>query len=306
MKIPPKTFCIKIMPLVASALMLGAVNIQASVVYNENFTGETSPDSAFELTTASGVSYSVSTTLGNPASSLLLSDTSSSNGGLAKVTGTNWSSFNTASAGQETFQVSFDWNITSMTSSVGSTSTMRFNLSLATGATTASTISIGFGHASIGGTDTNFFFAQGAGTSPTPSASNAIGWNGSSWASGFNFGAYSATSTDNDTGGYYHFVITYDNNATIAGIQITNASDSLQTTSFAVSGLTSTSVANTSGRSLQFIAPGTGQGEAYFDNIVVETIPEPGSTVFLLVGLSAFGLAAVSRKPGFGSVRRLQ
>jgi hypothetical protein len=264
----------------------------AGVVYSEDFTGLTTLPSAFTVGSNTGVTLGVSTVEGNPAPSLVINDTSTANSGSATVYGNNWSSFSTASGVNNIFQVSFDWRIDSSLSS--GASTLRFNISL--GGTTATSVNIGFGHASISGTDTNFFYAAGGTSGATPSASNAIGYNGTSFLSGFNLGTYSSTTaTNNNTGGdYFRFTLNYTDQASTALLSVFNTSDPSQSATFTVTGITPTSVSNTSGRYIQALSGQSGTGTAYVDNLVVATVPEP-STLALTMACAA-GFFFVSRR----------
>ncbi|MBN8707985.1 MAG: PEP-CTERM sorting domain-containing protein [Verrucomicrobia bacterium] len=286
----------KTLPLPLAVILAGfalLTETQAAVVFSEDFTGDTSLSSAFTVGSGAGVTVGVSTDQGNPAPSLTIADASTANSGSATVYGNNWSAFNTATGSNKVFEVAFDWRIDSSISS--SASTLRFNVSL--GGTTATTVNIGFGHAVIGGTDTNILYAAGGTSGATPSSSNAIGYTGSSFLSGFNFGAYSSsTATNNSTGGdYYHFTLTYVDQATSAQLNVYNISDPSQTATVTISGITATSVANTSGRYIQSLSGQSGTGVSYVDNIVVSVIPEPSTTALAVAG-AALGLFLVRRR----------
>ncbi|MDP0497040.1 MAG: hypothetical protein Q7Q73_12630 [Verrucomicrobiota bacterium JB024] len=259
-------------------LLGGALAANGITVYSEDFTGQTSLSSDFTVTTQPGVTYGVSTTEGNPAPSMSLVDTGSSYGS-AYVQGSHWNSFGTGNPGEHIFQVSWDWRVDASTSAIGSNSTMRFNLSLSATGATGSKISVGFGHATINGTDTNFFYAGGASAAPFPSSANAIGFNGTTLDDGFNFGAYSTTGSENNTdGNYYRFTLTYADNATTAELTVYNTADESQSATVTITGLTPTSVYNTNGRSFEVVAGGAGTGTSYFDNIELAAIPEISST----------------------------
>lgn len=286
----------KTLPLSLAAALAGLAlltDAQAAVVFSEDFTGDTTLPGTFTVGAGTGVTVGVSTDQGNPAPSLAIADTSTANSGSATVYGNNWSAFNTASGVNNVFEVSFDWRIDSSISS--GASTLRFNISL--GGTTATTVNIGFGHASVGGTDTNFFYAAGGTSGAAPSASNAIGYTGSSFLSGFNFGTYSSsTATNNSTGGdYYHFTLTYVDQATTALLSVYNTSNPAETAAFTITGLTATSVSNTSGRYIQALSGQSGTGTAYVDNIAVAAIPEP-STAALAIASTALGLLLLKRR----------
>ncbi|PAW79647.1 MAG: hypothetical protein B9S32_03675 [Verrucomicrobia bacterium Tous-C9LFEB] len=264
----------------------------ATTVFTEDFTGDTSLGSAFTSTVNTGVTTAVSTTEGYTAPSAVLSDTSTANAGTLSVTGNNWSTFNTSTGAEKTFQVSFDWKVASSFSSAAST--MRFNIVL--GGTTPTTVNIGFGHSTIGGTDTNYFYAAGGSTGVTPSATYAIGYNGTSFENGFNFGTYSSsTDTNNSTNGnYYHFLLSYEDQATTALLTVTNNADLSQTTTYTITGLTATSVANTSGRLIALLSGNGGTGVSYIDNLNVSVVPEPSA--FALVSLGGTALLALHKR----------
>ncbi len=265
---------------------------RSTTIFTEDFTGDTSLGSAFTSTVNTGITADVSTIDGYTAPSAFLSDTSTVNSGTLSVAGNNWSAFNTATGAEKTFQVAFDWKVASSLSTAAST--MRVNIVL--GGTTPTTVNIGFGHSTISGINTNYFYAAGGSTGVTPSATYAIGYDGTSFANGFNFGTYSSTTdTDNDTNGnYYHFLLSYEDQATTALLTVTNNADLSETTTYTITGLTATSVANTSGRLISLLSGNSGTGVSYIDNINVSVVPEPSTLA--LISMSGIALLTLRRR----------
>ncbi len=265
---------------------------QAGIVYSEDFTDLTTLPSAFTVGSNTGVTVGVSVDEGNLAPSLTINDSSTSFGGSATVYGNNWSAFNTATGPDKTFQVSFDWRIDSSLST--GAATLRFNISL--GGTTATTVNIGFGHAIVDSINTNFFYAAGGTSGATPSSANAIGYNGTSFLPGFNFGTYSTTATENNTDGdYFRFALSYTDQSSTASLSVFNTSDPSQTATFTITGITPTSVSNTTGRYIQALSGQSGTGVAYVDNLVVSIVPEP-SAFALLIGCTAFYFVTLRKR----------
>jgi hypothetical protein len=281
-------------PLLTALILVlaSAAPLSATVIYSQDFTGLSSLPAGYAVTAPTNTSAGVSASVGNPAASMILSDGSSSgtvNVGIAGASN-GWSTFTTSNATTRIFKVDFDWYIKSSLSS--GAANFRFSANL--GGSSATTATIGFGRALVNATNMNFFYA-GAGNAPTPSLTNAIGWNGSSWESGFNFGTYDGTNAANNTsGGFYNFSLSYVDQATTAQLMVTSISNPWETANFTITGLGAATV--TQGRRIDFLSGTTQVGaEGYIDNIVVSAVPEPSAALLVALGLGVV-LALRSRR----------
>lgn len=281
-------------PLLLTATILAlasAAPLSAAVVYSQDFTGLSSLPAGYVVTAGAGTSAAVSASVGAPSPSMILSDGNNPNSFNVGIPGaTNgWSTFTTANVTTNTFKVDFDWNIESSLSS--GAANFRANVNL--GGSVATTATIGFGRNTVNSTITNFFYAGV--NNPSAASTNAIGWNGSSWESGFNFGTYDGTTAaNNTTGGFYHFSFSYVDQATTAQLVVTNINTPSQTANFTITGLGAATV--TQARRIDFLS-GTSQTGAvgYIDNIVVSAVPEPSAALLVALGLGGV-LALRSRR----------
>lgn len=239
-----------------------------------------------------GATATISAGTGASGAGLHLSDTSGENT-TATVRMDHFTAFNTAAGAADTLRISFDWQVSEWSGSAAS----AFRFGLRDGGTTR--FSIGFSRSNVdgaGGSELYFFTDTASGANGSPSASRAIGWSGSTWDAGFNFGDYSSTASDNNTGGFIRFEIVYADQSDFATISLTNGTDS---TSFVLTGLTPSSFSNNGGDSFYFSSPGSGLGEAYFDNITAEaysSIPEPSTVALLAGGLALTGTVVLRRR----------
>lgn len=146
--------------------------------------------------------------------------------------------------------------------------------------------------------DLNFYAApQAAGSSNASGASTGgtyIGLQSGNWVDGFNFGGYSSTTaTDNNTDGhFYRFVVSYDFNTGVVVGTATNVDNPSQTTTFSIT--MNANIAFTATDAALIFASGSNSGTSnivasntYFDNILVEAIPEPSAALLACGGLTA-------------------
>jgi hypothetical protein len=280
-------------PLLTALILVlaSAAPLSAQVIYSQDFTGLSSLPAGYAVTAPTNTSAGVSASVGNPAESMILSDGNSSAALNVGIAGANngWSTFTTSNATTRIFKVDFDWYIKSSLSS--GAANFRANVNL--GGSGATTATIGFGRASLSGTDRNFFYAGV--NNPSAASNNAIGWNGSSWESGFDFGTYDGTTAANNTsGGFYKFSLSYVDQATTAQLVVTSSSNPWETANFTITGLGAATV--TQGRTISFLS-GTSQtgAEGYIDNIVVSAVPEPSAALLVALGLGVV-LALRSRR----------
>ena len=127
----------------------------------------------------------------------------------------------------------------------------------------------------------------------TPSDANAVGLiPGVGWVPGFDFGNYDPTTSLNDTHDeFYRFVLTYDfNTGAVAGTATNLATN--ESTTFART-LDAGLQFNAAGSSILTATTGSNGEQAYFDNIRLSVVPEPGSAAVLLGGA---GLLAAGRR----------
>lgn len=287
----------------AVAIILGSTfpSAKAAVVWQDTFTGETdgsTPSSDYTgngtedwvITEAVNATNTVSGSTGNPAPSMHMVDTTTSAAASGSVSMGQFAAFDTSLPGQSTIVISFDLRVDAYLSTALN-STPQFFLR-DNGATR---LTIGFGRRSIADGDANsdnFLFAA-AGSNPNPDAVNAIGFTGSGWETGFDFGDYSNTGTLNTTGGnFVRFELTYVNGATTASLLAVNGANS---TTFTLTGLTASSFSSSSALdSLNFSTGSSATSDVFFDNIRVEIVPEPSAS--LLLGGSLLSLVLVRRR----------
>jgi len=165
-----------------------------------------------------------------------------------------------------------------------------FRITLQPNGTVANKYSIGLGYAEIDGSNRLFFYA-GAGSSPTPSAANAIGYQaGSGFDTGFDLGAL-GNNPENGTGGnFYHFELALNTQTGDIAITVTNLSDPSQKAVYSDAWL-KTSVTQLG--ALTFTTGVASEGIMEVDNVIISTVPEP----------SIYGLAGAAMALG-GTVWR--
>ncbi len=166
-------------------------------------------------------------------------------------------------------------------------------------------IVVGFSRSAIADGDSsqdNYLFAakNGNGTSNVSASAAAavrIGFTGSSWAPGFDFGSYdAATAANNNTGGeFVNFQLTYDyNTGLMSGIATTAGGGTATFALSLVAGMNFTggaigfasSASSSVGTAPDPVVVTPATSTAYVDNLSVEIIPEPSSSAMLLGGLS--------------------
>lgn len=158
---------------------------------------------------------------------------------------------------------------------------------------------IGFGTAGLADGDANTdlsLYAVAGDISAVPSAGNALGFTGSGWTPGFDFGDYdSTTATNNDTGGFLRFSLTFTEGSNIVNGTITNlfTNETLNFTRNAASAVDLSDVTNARD-GLRLGSGQGGQGNMDFDNVSVEILPVPEPSAAMLVG--ACGLLGLLRR----------
>ncbi len=296
----------KVMAIMAGWVGLSAGLAQATVIYQDDFTGElngATPNSGgtnWFVANFTNSNLAINAGVGNAAPSIGMVDTSTV-GGDASNTSLNFgvsafSPFNMNNAGQEVLKVSFDLRVDAFANtSNGSGSTMR--VSLRNGGINRFFI-VGIARNTLSDGDAAsdvFLYAGDSGTSnffSSISASQAIGFTGTGWAPGFNLGDYDTVGINNGTrpvGGsgpeWYRFALTFVKDSTNVEVQATRLSTGQSTISNMTTGA-AFSFSNTGTDIIAFLSPGGGTATAYLDNIVIENtaIPEPLSLVPLTLG----------------------
>jgi len=146
--------------------------------------------------------------------------------------------------------------------------------------------SIGLGYANISG-NTLFFYA-GAGTSPTPSAANAIGYDADNgFAEGFRLGAIGNQPVNGTRGNSYHFELTLDTGTGGITVITTNLSDPTQIATYSDQWQP---IAVTKEGSLIFTTGVASQGKMIVNHVAIAAIPEPSVYGLIGIGMALFGL----------------
>ncbi|MGE4488501.1 MAG: hypothetical protein AB7E95_03030, partial [Kiritimatiellales bacterium] len=127
-------------------------------------------------------------------------DSSSAGYSLDYVNQNSFIPFSTENDGSEIVKLSFDFRVDNYTLSLGSTATFRF-LFQPQGQDTR--YAFGLGYAVVNGVNKVFLFAD-SGSTPTPSASNAIGYHDGTWDAGFDLGSNVSSGTD---GSFFRFLM---------------------------------------------------------------------------------------------------
>jgi hypothetical protein len=228
---------------------------------------------------------------GLPSTSFFRTDGEDS-GGTANNSTVLMSQFSpfTLGAGQQ-LKVSYEWRVDSFASSNG-THNPRFILRYANLA--SQQLTIGFGRNATVNLDTAdgvddlaLYASPASSTITSPLTTTAIGLSGGSFAPGFDFGNASATAADNDTHDqFYRIEFTYDfDTGAVVGTatnQTTLESASFNRTMTAGLGFASDATVNTD--SIIFANGQAATSTDYFDNVVVEVIPEPSALVIFGCG----------------------
>ncbi|HEV7298150.1 MAG TPA: PEP-CTERM sorting domain-containing protein [Tepidisphaeraceae bacterium] len=303
------------------AVLSGTGVAQGATVWTEDFSDDTvgsAPKQNYVITagndwsvgTGTGISQTVTNTTGSLAYSG--SDTSTSISSSSFVNFSRFGSFDTSLPSQKTFTATFDFRVDSFVCSNISTFrvTLQDQYQLA-GVNRARTMTIGLGYANIDGVTGNELFlkalakddALSSASTIESSAASAIGWDGTSFASGFNFGQYdSANAAANDTNDeFYRFSLTFTGGSGVVDGAVTRLSDSSsvaftrslpQGSEFefkggALAGATPTDA-------MGIVLPQGGTGQIYVDNMSFTAVPEP--TSLGLIGVAACGLLARRRR----------
>jgi len=227
----------------------------ATVLYSNDFS---TAATGFNPTTNTGVTIGIDSTGPGGSSAYHFSDTDSSNFGSSSLGFGSFGAFSTATAGQNTFQVSADFAVASLfNDAAGAIATPRFQLTL-TGSTQ---ISVGFGQDSSGKLD----LYVGTGNAPTPGVATTLA----------TLGTYdSTTAANNNTGGYVNLLFTYTNQQSLITVTASSGSTVLGTTTVPI---TATTVTN-SGGTVGITTGSATTSSFYVDNLQVSLVPEPATS----------------------------
>lgn len=256
--------------IVISTLAL-ASQAGAVVIANTDFSTGSLAGLSFDDTTAG---YGTTGPDGSRAISLV--DTLGTQASVARYTPPSSNPFNTASAGQSELNLSFDFAVTKLSATTANANSIP-RLILRNGTSAAQGLTIAFGRSTAG----ELVLYAAKGDAVTPATAGALT---------HVFDSYNETdSTLNGTGGYVHFAISLVHGGTSIQVTATQGADTLFTG--LITGYSGHSWANTN-TGLVMATGSAGTGEMYIDNLVFQTVPEPGS---LILSASAFGLFAFRR-----------
>lgn len=310
----------------AVVLFVAIPSIQAgewTTVWGDDFTGQTGglPPSLdftglggndFTSNPGSGTTITVDGALGNDSPSLTLSDQHVTHSALTRIYMDRFAPF-TLSETTNNMDVTYDFKVDSF-STTNSNDNFRFILCFDN--QPLQQLVVGFGRGDLNGDANHLAFYADATTgiggtggalgAVAPTAATAIGFTGSGWDSGFDFGTYNSTAgqeTSNDTNGdWYRFYLDYDYTSEVSlhgyVMNLRTNEGAIFTRNMQTRLAFSNQGSSTSG--IYFLSGAAMKGVSHFDNVLVETytesVPEP-STYALMFG--AMGMLA-----GFRCFRR--
>ena len=296
--------------LLSGAFALSSLAVsQAVVVWADDYTTDRigGPNTYDYAGGAAGTDYNFS--LGGNTSNVAggvwnIGDTTS-NGTSAFVTTNQWTARPVNNGDQIVF--SFDMRVNSLAGlSANSASVPRVGLfqnadtdGNVHSAGNGALFTVGFGTVALADGDANTdlsLYAVAGDISAVPSAGNALGFTGSGWTPGFDFGDHdTTTATNNDTGGFLRFSLTFTEGSNVVNGVITNLATSqmLTFTRNAASVVDFSDVTNARD-GLRIGSGQSGQGNVDFDNISIEILSVPEPSAALLVG--ACGLLGLLRR----------
>ena len=291
--------------ILAAAISAGATTAHSAVVYEDSFNTSTRvTGTGTDIYTIQGSSnwytfspststVDVSDTVGNPVKGIVMTDTGSGAGYMSHNLGTA-TAFDGSQAATGKITFSVDMRVDAYTSGSGQS---NFRMVLKDGGRTNPFFVAGFTRGTGADESKLFLYAGDTGSTSnnyfSPTVADAIGYNAntSSFASDFDFGIFSSTSTNNDTNDeFYRLAVTF--NPAVGGSQtiditatrLSNSSSATLTKTVATPYVFS----NDSSDIVTLYAPGSATGTAYFDNVKVEAVPEP--TALSLIGIGATAL----------------
>jgi len=297
-------------PLLIGALALSSLAVsQAVVVWADDYTTDriAGPNTYDYAGGAAGTDYNFS--LGGNTSNVSggiwnIADTTNT-GTSAFVTTNQWTSRPVNNGDQIVF--SFDMRVNSLAGlTANSASVPRVSLfqnadsdGNVHSAGSGALFTIGFGTVGLADGDANTdlsLYAVAGDVAALPSSTNALGFTGSGWTSGFNFGDYdSTTATNNTTGGFLRFSLTFTEGSNQVNGTITNlfTNETLTFTRNASSAVDLSDVTNARD-GIRLGSGQGGQGNVDFDNVSIDILSVPEPSAAMLVG--ACGLLGLLRR----------
>ena len=263
---------------ILSSIVLGSLPASAVVVVNTDFSADL-PGMTFDGVNSGNTAGYGTGGPGDGSRAVHLIDTLSAAGGAnSAVTRFSTSTaFSTANPGQSELQISFDMAVTSLSSGLNSNAIPRILIRN----TADQTQGITFGFGVTAASNVILFAAKGDSIAPANAGLS------------HNFGTYDTTTfTNNDTNGFVRITLSLLHGGTTVNVSATQGATTLF--SGDLTGFTSNSFSNTN---LNFLgATGqSGTASLYIDNLVIQTVPEPGAAV--LAGLAPLALM-LRRKRG--------
>jgi hypothetical protein len=299
---------------VAAIFALATLPLHAVVVWQDDFSGHIVGNAPTQIgkdgkniwdrasNNASAIAASGDPTHGNI---LRINDTKDAGDGNAPLSMARYyhmDDFDTRTSAQSVIKLEFDMRVDSFASA--NSGNPGVQVSLYDGANNASCFIFGFSTIADGGKTYNALYAATT-RSPDVNTSSAIGRIGvGTWAEGFNFGEYDPeTATNNNTGGFLHFEVTYIDQSDSITLTVTNGTQSIATTITGFTPFTLLGGALLPGRaentlSLRLTSSAAAISDVSYDNFVLSVdapaIPEPRD-VALLGSCGALGLALLAR-----------
>jgi len=183
------------------------------------------------------------------------------------------------------FNVSVDMRVNSLLSPAsGSASLPRFTIYTGNSGNGSESLTVGFGYTNFGGTGSAMGFYKGGASAQDINTANGIGIG----ASGFQFGNYSTTASENGTDGWYRISVDMTQGIQRYDGTITNLL-TMETVTFSGNLVNQLNWGNNNSGGIRIFAGQGGTSNFDIDNLVVTHVPEP-SSVALLGGLGALAL----------------
>lgn len=276
--------------LTAALLSLSAAS-QAAIIWSDDFSSDragTGDPNPYNYTgTLSGNDY-----ISNPGEAtftvgggiLNVSDTTSSGTPNFSVASNRFST--TTFNNGDKFNVSVDMRVNSLLSPAsGSASLPRFTIYTGNSGNGSESLTVGFGYTNFGGgTGSQMGFYKGGASANNINSANGIGIG----ASGFDFGNYSTTASENGTDGWYRISVNMTQGFQPYEGTITNLL-TMETVTFSGNLVNQLNWGNNANGGIRIFAGLGGTSDFDIDNLVVTHVPEP-SSVALLGGLGALAL----------------
>ncbi|WP_185693419.1 hypothetical protein [Puniceicoccus vermicola] len=201
------------------------------------------------------------------------------------------SDFDTSLAGQGTVSLSFDYKVNGFSGE--GTGQNAIQIGLYTGGSTGR-LFLGFGEVTVDGIATNALYIA-SWTNNVATVDDIIGYNASTneWVDGFNFGAYDGENASNNGTSQLGISLNYNSIDGTRWITVDEAGGNVATKTITGSGATWDN--DTQSASIRLYSPYSGSSDYTLDNMVLQTIPEPSTAMFLTVFLLGFAAIRLRR-----------